>query len=692
MSDESEKKKDPQKEAPADAGNHPQEEEETFYDAKFSIEAMQNEPYEDGFTWRSVVGALFIAFVMLPGVIFMGLMIGQDLGTAADWVTIILFVELARRSFVSLRKQELYILKYTVSHLTHLMGGVMLAGGVFAHAVFNRYLRNSEAFQSFGIAHKVPDWFAPLGDAAYSPFTDNVWFPVIAVLVASMLLSKLTQLTLGYMAYKMTSDVEQLPFPLAPIHAEGSIALAESSQDKRKTGFRQYCFSIGIMLGAVYGLFYIAVPVLSQAFIGTPIQLIPIPFLDLTQTFENVLPAATIGISLNLGLLFTGFVLPWRIAVGMFAAAVGFQILLNPVLYHYGILTHWAPGKDAIETHVANMLDVYLSVGIGTALAIAVLGFWGVGRAFYKHKRHPESTTKVDFRKFFERDVGRGDPPLWATFAVWFATSACYVVLCDYLINSSSPEGEHFSVWWLISFAYFWTPINTYINARLSGIAGQNTGIPFLSEGAIFLSGYRGVAVWFAPLPLQNYGQMADFLRETQLTRTKFTSIIKAELLIFPLMLVASFVFWSYITSLGPIPSDNYPFVQKFWPQFAQLKALWAASMQEGQSLLFEAIKPEVIFGALGLVVAMFAGFTAVGISTQYIYGGIGALNGYPHIAIMVFVGACIGRFYLRKKFGTERWTNYAPILAVGVGAGMGLVGMFAIAINFLWVSIGTGY
>jgi hypothetical protein len=44
-----------------------------FYDTAFTIEAMQRGPYENGFTWRTVIGALFIAFVMLPGVIFMGL-------------------------------------------------------------------------------------------------------------------------------------------------------------------------------------------------------------------------------------------------------------------------------------------------------------------------------------------------------------------------------------------------------------------------------------------------------------------------------------------------------------------------------------------------------------------------------------------------------------------------------------------
>jgi hypothetical protein len=252
---------------PLEAG-HPQpagtgesaEKGEKFFDASYSIEAIQHEPYENGFTWRSVLGAFFIAFVMLPGVIFMGLMIGQDLGTAADWVTIILFVELARRSFITLRKQELYMLKYTVSQLSHIAGGVALGGGMFAQVVFQRYLRSSEAFQTFGIQHQVPDWFAPLGDQAFKAgFTSSIWLPVIGVMLASMVLSKLTQLSLGYMAYKIAVDVEKLPFPLAPVQAEGAIALAESSQEKHKQGFRQYCFSVGVMLGAVFSVFYMAI-------------------------------------------------------------------------------------------------------------------------------------------------------------------------------------------------------------------------------------------------------------------------------------------------------------------------------------------------------------------------------------------------------------------------------------------------
>ncbi|TVR50895.1 MAG: hypothetical protein EA425_08765 [Puniceicoccaceae bacterium] len=665
-----------------------------FFDARFSIEAIQHEPYENGFTWRTVLGAFFIAFVMLPGLIFMGLMIGQDMGTAAEWVTIILFVEIARRSFMTLRKQELYMLKYTAAQLTHVAGGLALGGGMFGMLVWNRYLRHSEPFHSFGIAHQVPDWVSPYGDAAFTePFTSPIWLPVITVTLLSMVLSKLTQLALGFMAYKATADMEKLPFPLAPINAEGAIALAETSQEKNKRGYRQYCFAIGVILGAAFGAFYVAVPTLTGAFLERPLQLIPIPFLDLTTSFESWLPAAPIGISLNLGLLFIGFVLPWRIVVGMVASTLLFQLVLNPLFQRAGWLPTWAPGKGAIETNLSNSVDLYLSIGIGVAFAILFVGLFGIARALLNHRRNRDpGEGGFDLRKLWERDRERGDPPIWVPLLVWISASIGYVVFSNHLVNSGLPAEERFSIWWLIGFAFFWTPMNTYINARMSGIAGQHAGVPFVSEGAIFLSQHRGVAIWFAPLPIANYGYMADLLRETQLTRTRFTSILKAELLVFPLLLFASFLYWSFIVGLAPIPSDNYPYVQQFWPQFATMQALWASSMQEGQTLLLDALKPEVILGSLAGSLALFSGFGVAGISAQYLYGGITTLTQLPHMAVPIFIGALLGRYVFARRFGVEKWTNYTPILAVGFAAGIGLIGMFSIAINFLWSSIGTGY
>ena len=672
-------------------------EEPAFYDTKFSIEAMQDEPCENGFTWRALVGALFIAFVMFPGIIFMGLMIGEDMGNAANWVVIILFVEIARKSFMTLKKQELYILNYTVDQLSTFMGGTALGGGIFAFMVYQRYMRNSEDFKNFGIAEEVPDWWAPYGDAAFEQgFLGEVWWPVLSVTILAMVLNKLTQLSLGFLAYKLTVDVEKLPFPLAPIRAEGAIALAESSSDKDKKGFRQYCFSIGVMCGAVFSIFYTGVPILTAAFFGKSLQLIPIPFLDLTQAIEGVMPGAILGITLNAGLLFTGFVIPWRIAVGMFTSTIFFQVFFNTFLQQNGLLPSWSPGKDAIQTHVAATLDMYLSVGIGTSFAIFAVGVWGMVSAFRKYAKKKENGESAgdgpDISKFWFHNTGRGDPSTKVMLVLWLVVSAAFVVLSNFLINGELPPEERFPIGWLIGFAFLWTPINTYINARMSGVAGQHAGVPFVFESAIFASGYRRSNIWFAPLPLQNYGGIADLFRVCELTRTKLSSIFKAELLIFPLMLCASFIFWSYIAGLGPIPSDEYAYVQKFWPMQAQMKALWASGMQEGQSLLLDALKPGVIGASFAVAVSAFAGFSWLGISHQYLYGAIAAVNQYPHMAVTLFAGACLGRFVMAPKFGKEQWQNYAPILTVGFGAGLGLVAMLCIAINFLWVSIGVNY
>ena len=63
------------------------------------------EEYIDGFSWRTVIGALFIGFIMMPGAIYLSLIAGQGLGPAAEWVTIILFMEVARRPMRSTKRR-----------------------------------------------------------------------------------------------------------------------------------------------------------------------------------------------------------------------------------------------------------------------------------------------------------------------------------------------------------------------------------------------------------------------------------------------------------------------------------------------------------------------------------------------------------------------------------------------------------
>ena len=40
--------------------------------------------FEEGFTYRTVIGAFFVGFIMMPGAIYMGLIAGVTLGSAAE--------------------------------------------------------------------------------------------------------------------------------------------------------------------------------------------------------------------------------------------------------------------------------------------------------------------------------------------------------------------------------------------------------------------------------------------------------------------------------------------------------------------------------------------------------------------------------------------------------------------------------
>ena len=77
--------------------------------------------FEDGFNWKAVAGAVLLGFFVNPATDYLSLVIGNDanIGGAMKWVLVILFAEIAKRSFTDLKSQELYVL--------HFMSGAVLA-------------------------------------------------------------------------------------------------------------------------------------------------------------------------------------------------------------------------------------------------------------------------------------------------------------------------------------------------------------------------------------------------------------------------------------------------------------------------------------------------------------------------------------------------------------------------------------
>ena len=246
----------------------------------------QDAPFEHGFNLKSIVAALFVGFVILPGAIYLGLVTGMQLGGAANWVTIILFIEIAKRSFVKLKTQEIIILYWVSGGLAVAAGGMALYGGPLGAKIWDQYLIQSP--QAASIARFFPHWVIPSkGSEALldRSFFHSEWFLPLGLLFLGMVLHPINTLSLGYVLFRLTNDVEKLPFPMETIHAAGATALAETSSQKE--GWRWRVFSIGAMIGVIWGAIYVVVPTLSGLFLNQTLMLLPIPFIDLTPILQR---------------------------------------------------------------------------------------------------------------------------------------------------------------------------------------------------------------------------------------------------------------------------------------------------------------------------------------------------------------------------------------------------------------------
>ena len=630
--------------------------------------------FEEGFSWRTIVGAVFLGFVMMPASMYMGLVAGPaSIGDAARWVTVILFLEIAKRSMVSLRQQELFVLYY--------MAGMALSSP-FEGLLFRQYLVQSPAAEDMHLAEMFPTWVAPskleLIDNGRTFFT-KAWLVPIALIVLGKLIERIDHFGLGYFLYRLTSDVERLPFPMAPVGAAGSIALAESAQEKQTWRWRT--FSIGTMLGLSFGTIYFAVPAITGAVFGQAVQIIPVPWIELTDKTSDVLPAVAVGLTVNLGLVLVGFVTPFWAVIGSVVALLS-TLIMNPALYQVGVLHHWTPSMNTLQTRLANYIDFYMSWNIGISLSIAIIGFWAIYRAFSSSSQR----SSMDFRKLLAKNANRGDLSIWTSLGIYLCSTLFYISLCWWLV----PD---FPIIFFVFYGFVYTPIVSYATARLEGMAGRAVTVPFIREAGFILasrwSGYTGIGIWFAPIPIHNYGYTTVEFRQVELTGTKLKSIIKTEIFVVPIIFVASIIFSQFIWSLAAIPSDAYPYANVYWDINAREQLLMYSSTTGGESPFFDALKPGVLGLGIGVGLGMFAVLNALSLPTLFIYGvvqGFGHTD--PHGLIFQLIGALLGRFYFERRFTRDRWRQYAPVLLAGYGCGVGLISAGSVAIGMISKSV----
>lgn len=642
--------------------------------------------WEDGFGIKAMIGAIFVGMIMTPASMYMGLVVGSDIGSAAQWVTIILFIEVARRSFTVLKRPEIYVLYY--------MAGASLVSG--SGLLWNQFLVQSESMRQFGLADKIPPWVAPenLDVLGRRSFFQSAWFVPIALLVIGQALQRLDHFGLGYVMYRLTSDVEKLPFPMAPVNAQGVTALADASGGNETWRWR--VFSFGAMLGMVFAALYIALPAISGAFLTEPIAIFPLPFKDLTSNTESYLPSVPVILSFNIGFIISGMVLPFTAMVGSFIGLLVFMTA-NPILYKTGILHSWSPGISAIATINANRLDFYFSFSLGLMAAIAVIGFYhGFGGLLRKKKAIDDaSVARVDWRALLHPPAGRGDISIWIGIAIYVFSTTCSITMAYLLLRYANVHMGGSPVTWtlmgvLIFYGFIYTPIISYVSARMEGIMGMSVQIPFVREATFILTGYQGAAIWFAPFPAHNYGAQTLYFRVTELTGTKIRSMIKAEAFIFPIAVTAILIFSQFIWRIAPVPSSAFPYADTFWELTAFQQALiYSSTLPGGQhGPFFEAFNIVYLLIGLGLTLVLYATLSWFGLPVLMVYGIIRGMDqSTPDVILPQFIGALLGRFYFAKKFGNN-WPQYRVVFLAGYGCGVGLVTMFSLGLVFMSKSV----
>jgi hypothetical protein len=630
--------------------------------------------FEEGFTVKSAIGALFIALFMLPGSMYLGLMAGQGVGDAAEWVTIVLFAEVARRSYAPLRRQEIYILFYIAVSLTAVVNLERgLGGGPFSLLVWNAYFIGSPAARP--IHDQIPIWAIPTAESPailHREMWHPDWWRPIFILVLTDLFGRLSWMGMGYALFRVTSDVEKLPFPMAPVAASGATALSEAGTES----WRWSVFSTGTVLGLLFGVVYVAVPTITGTLFGHSLEILPIPFADYTPNIQNLLPAAIVGLSFSLGNVLMGFVLPFHIVLGAAVASVLGMIVINPILFHNGLLPSYKLGSDAFMTKLAVDMDFWLSIGIGVNISIAILGIMLVVKALREARlRRRERNYSL------APPSGRGDLPIFIAIGAWLVATTGMIVLCRILVPG-------FPIWILLFFGFVWSPMNSYISARMIGLTGRGIAFPYLKEASVVASGYRRVDIWYAPVPLADHGWAAQRFREVELTGTKFTSILKAEALMFPLIMLASFFFWSFFWNATAVPSGMFPYAQRFWPLHAQIQSVIQqinVPRPDGEVGWFaQAIKPLYIgYGTAGGL-ALYGLFSLFRLPLLFFYGFAGGLGLFPANTLPQLLGAWVGRRYMARRYGTENWMRYAPVLLAGFACGTGLIAMTSISLAMI--------
>ncbi|TVM27886.1 peptide transporter, partial [Oceanidesulfovibrio marinus] len=181
-------------------------------------------------------------------------------------------------------------------------------------------------------------------------------------------------------------------------------------------------------------------------------------------------------------------------------------------------------------------------------LAIGVIGVYHVVKSFRS------TSGKLDFSILFNPPKDRGDINFWVSIAIDVVSILAHVGLCIFMV-------PNFPWYFFMIYGFLYTTIMSYVTARMEGSDGQFVSRRLVREasgiaGAKYFV-YQGIENWYAPMPIHNYGTATLHIREIELPGAGLPGVIKAESLVFHVVMSSSRMFSQFLWILAPMPSGS---------------------------------------------------------------------------------------------------------------------------------------
>ena len=593
-----------------------------------------------------MLAGLFAIFVFIPANIYLELMTGQKISTSI--FTMLLFVEMARLFGRKITRQEAFIISF-------------LAGlGAFAplDMVYRVYFRNADVVRAFGFSDLIPDWYVPpssTGIQITRTFFHPAWYVPFALYLLRYVLALILSISIGLLLKSLYIDVQKLPFPLQQVHAQQIITISEGERSAVNL-----LFTAGLF-GFIWGFIVYALPNVVKAYTGRYIRFVPIPWYDFATLIEHNLPGAMFGVATDLSPIISAFVLSDKMILSMIVGSYAVWVFGNYLIVKYNLALQpwWLPGMSSEFIYSRSTMYFWAVPLIGFSLAV------GLMPVLSRPKRFLKSLSSISL-------MGSARVKYYILLGILVPTLLgilVYATLTDFPLYIAAP---------LFIFAPL---VLSMVNSQMVGETGKSIDVDVPMNLIYYASGYPGVEVWFAPtlINVEGTGWLKNF-KVAELTDTPIWDLIKARIMLIPVMMIAGFLFVQLFWSLAPIPSGVYPGAQIFWRVRAINKCIWIKGREVG------------LFNPYWLLASFVIGVAVYFIASMINVPAIGLAAGAhttPHFATSLLIGLLL-KMALRKYKGEIWWNKNRRLLAAGLGVGLSIAVTISVAVSLIITSIWT--